>query len=229
MPAQATTSKKEYKRKGKKAKIPKKNLNKYQVKEVAKKVTQKMLNKNIETKHVLLSSPAPGPDPVTNLCTPLQLTVMTTGTGQNDILGAKCRLTSLWINYVLNIGDSTNIVRVIVFQDKMNNAVTPAFQGQLFTNGYVHPITSMYNTDLVPSRYHILYDRCIVLDTDDPQYCGHIRIKDFPKRTLEFQGGSPTIINAQAMGHLYFYVVSDSSLVTHPTIEYEVALFYKDA
>jgi len=194
---------------------------------IAKRVAYKVVNKNIETKHLYTQQDQ---FDVSNATVPYQLTTMTTGTYDNDILGSKCRLTSLWIRYTcyLSSTDSTNFIRVVVFQDKQQNLTTPSFQAQMFINSLTSPINAMYNVDSVPSRYAILYDKVVNIDEDDPTYYGSIRIRNFPKRTLEFEG-TPTVLNAVASGHVYVLFLSDSALPTHPKVAFDSALFYKDA
>lgn len=222
MPAQATTTQRPYRKKRFMKRFKRKD---YRMAKIAKQVAQKVVNRNVETKHDYSSQT--GID-VLALATDIQLTQMTTGTMDNDIIGSKCRLTSLYISYTLALGDSTNYVRLLVFQDKHQNLTTPNFQSQIFINSLVNPIGALYNVDVVPSRYSILYDKVVALDSDDPIHYGRIVIKRFPKRTLEFTS-TPTITNAIASGHVYFMVLSDSALVPSPKLSYDAAIFYKDA
>lgn len=228
MPGQGQMNKKAYRKPRRKTYIPRKNLNKYQVKAVAQKVAKKLLNREIETKHLYDGQ---GATAITTLGDAYQLTVMTTGTEHNDIIGVKCRVTSLWINYSLTVetGGQYNRVRLIVFQDKQLNTVTIPFQSQMFQDFSSRPITCMYNVDTVPSRYQILYDKVVTIDSDDPTYTGKIVIRSIPK-VVHFQD-DPTVTASIAQGHLYFFVVSDSlaGSVYHPQLEWSSAIFYKDA
>lgn len=225
MPAGAHINKKPYKKWNRKTYVPKRNLTKYQVKAVAQKVATKILNKEIETKFILDSNLNL---PLTAIASSFQLTPLTQGTEENEMIGNKVRLTSLWINYTLTVSDSYNMVRLVLIQDTEFNDTSVLLQQDVFNFGSTLPIVASYNTINVPNRFKILYDKVITLDQDDPAYYGKVVIRDFPLKTLEFRT-APTTVSAIGKGHLYWYMVSDSGLSGHPSITYSTSLFYKDA
>lgn len=134
--------------------------------------------------------------------------------GDTDVTrdGDSLYLRSMRVNGELVLGDTTNIVRVIVFQWLETDTPVPA---NILSSTYV----GTSNAPLAPyhhdSRrlFRILYDRKFVLNANRPNALydtGYLRI---PKRKVSYIAGGTTGSNK-----LWVLLISDSGAVVHPTI-----------
>lgn len=153
----------------------------------------------------------------------VRLTDIALGDTDENRNGDKVTLTSMRFNYELSIGDSTNFVRVALFQwcDSNNNG-DPIVSNCIQNNTY--PTLSTWHHDSVQSgKIKILYDKVYLLDSDDPVRVSYVEINKGFKRNLQFEGGGPS-----ARGHIYLLLLSDSAAAPNPTITYYCKTQFRD-
>lgn len=201
-----------------------KTVNSVQAAKIAARVAKKTASRQIETKHLPYQNVS---DNITNLGFVYLMSDLIQGTTDSDMIGTVCRPTSLWFRYGLKAGDPSNAVRMIFFQDQNQSSITPVVSDVL-PNVNLLGTNSMFNPDLVPGRFKIIYDKTHNLDADDPAYSGMVKLRNFPVRKIEFNG-NPVSTGSQAKGHIYLLLVSDSGFTTHPTISWDSLLYFKDA
>ncbi len=147
------------------------------------------------------------------------------GTSDINRIGDQIRLHSLELRLTANVIDSTNFVRVIVFQwfgDDTNDSPTAS---QLLVSGGSQPYNSPFQHDGY-SKFHILYDKVFSLATYYPNKAASVLISlnARPVRQIvRYYAGATTGNNKIFMG-----VCSDSGTSSHPFIDYYARLNFYD-
>lgn len=159
-----------------------------------------------------------------------------TGTTAGAVIGKQIRPTSLWMNINFNFGESSTLG-----DDKYNNIQFHIIQDLRPTTdlGDFAPtdlwfapndtgVVSIFNPDMVPSMIKVLHSGIVSLSANGlPTNMQAIKIKDFPS-TIDYQG-SPDSINPDASGKLWIACISDSAITPHPSVTYDLLLYYKDS
>lgn len=180
---------------------------------------QRKIQRNIETKFRLATySGSNIPD---SASTPINTLLNAVGQGdtQNARNGNQIFATGFYGKFVLAAGDSTNIVRVVMYIPKDSQYTF-----------YSSPpgITSLIDQD----KFTVLYDRYISLDTYNPQKVLTIARKwnRGSRRGIQCQySGTGSTESDPSKNPIYIYFVSDSSAVAHPTVTGNFRLYFKDA
>lgn len=126
----------------------------------------------------------------------------------------------------IQVADTTNIVRFIIFQWYMDTNVVgsaPTVSQILQSVGTAIGPMSGYNHD---GRYNfrILYDRTCFLDTTDKVQCGlQWYINKGLRRKMQFHGGA-----TGGKNKIYLLLLSDSGAATHPSVAYYNRTAYSD-
>lgn len=152
------------------------------------------------------------------------VTAVPQGVGDFQRIGSQINPKWLTVDFIFTYapGDITNVFRFIVFQWLMDNTSDAPSQAEMFAN-----ITAGYNlvspsTNYDKQRYHMLYDKVILMSYDKPQV--HIK-KTFRRlRPINFQDSVTT-----GQNHIYYGVVSDSGAVAHPLAIHYTRLMFSDA
>ncbi len=139
------------------------------------------------------------------------------GTTSSSRIGANIKLRSLKMKWVATLGDSTNLIRVLVFYWKPNDAVDVPQQSELFQNSSILSQPLKIN----PNRFTLLADLLIQLDTYHPVKTGEINLK--LGSNVSFVPGVDT-----GMNHVYLSCFSDSAGVPNPTFEFVGCVTYTD-
>lgn len=182
-------------------------------KTVAKVVKQVL--KSQEEKKFFLSSFSSGVD---STMQSNDLSQIPQGTSASARIGSNIRTVQLNLKWAAYIGDTTNILRVIIFHWKPNDAVDIPQQSEIFqTTGVLAPTLKNLN----PNRFTKLVDFLIPLDTYHPMKVGQFKLK--LGQLISYVPGLDT-----GMNHLYLSVFSDSGGVPNPTFEYVASLDYTD-
>lgn len=145
------------------------------------------------------------------------LTSIPNGTTVNSRIGSQIKLKKLILNWVCGIGDTTNLVRVLLFFWKPNDAVDLPQQSEIFQT------TSTYSPllKLNPSRYKPVKDFLLIFDTYHPVQKGSIEIN--LEQLVSYVPGVDT-----GMNHLYLGVYSDSGGVPNPSFEFNSSVEFVD-
>lgn len=139
--------------------------------------------------------------------------------GQTGYIGSTITNRRLALNYYIQAGDDTNQVRVIIGWSKKTLSLAD--------------IQTAVPSPLAPWRQTvkkalILYDKLHMVDTngDEGQQDCIVRRLNISLRNMKtvFEGSS----GPNVYGHLFMYVMSDSSAVPNPSIDFNYVLSYKD-
>lgn len=128
--------------------------------------------------------------------------------------------TSVQIRGLVNVADSHNQYRVIIFQ--WTPSTTPVI-ADILNLSTGHHTRSMYETDKA-NEYKILYDRVFLMVSSSgdavKQFNTKIRLS---RRKIQFIAGGTS-----GTRKVYMLVVSDSAAATHPCINCVAKLNYRD-
>lgn len=210
------SSKNYYKKSGKSSKA----LNKNQ-KNLVKKLINRSYNQKSEWKfHLTTVSGAA--DNAGGINTLSDITQNNTDTSRN---GDEVRLSTISIRYHWENGDSYNIARLIIFQWFSSSAAAPTV-ADLLTVDATEPVLSSYNTDRA-HQYKIMYDKCTLISEN---YSGHTNSSKVvykklraPRKQLKFRETTTVGTNK-----IFYLVISDSSIGSHPLLQMITRLNYTD-
>jgi len=156
---------------------------------------------------------------VSNTATLIDLTSI--GQGNNAItrVGASITVKSFEINSIFTIADTTNIIRMMVFEwIPSDTSDAPSSSELLLTASSVLSPVLPYK----PSRFKILYDKNLVLDTYHPILENKFKLK------LDHQVQYDLSVDTGSR-HLYLYLQSDSGASAHPGVAFNSVLKFVDA
>lgn len=142
------------------------------------------------------------------------------GDGDSQRNGDQITAKSIWLRYCVITGDTTNLIRVILFQ--WSDTTAPTAQDILLSPS-VDPVFSHWNHD-TRYKYKIMYDKThsTVTTTELAQQFVSVRKNNFKTRKLQYIGGSATV----GYNMLYILVVSDSGAAPNPGFQYYCKLNY---
>jgi len=192
------------------------------------KAVKSQIMRNMETKHTFVSATAQGIDNTS----PYQiwtLSAQAQGIGDDDMIGTKCVLRYLRINYTLTATNPIDTVRLIIFRDNEFSVNTDYDPNVLFQDYATLNQDCHYNTNL-KARYKVLYDRRHTLsDTSGalvPSKSGKISLS---LKSSKFQFVTNTSISgSQAKGHIYFLAFSNHAVAPYPIIRFHSKLTFKE-
>lgn len=133
--------------------------------------------------------------------------------GDTDVTrdGDQIYIRSLEMSWEVAVGDTYNIVRLIVLQ--WFPATTPTISDILLTSGNNDSVLSPYSHD-TRFQFKVLYDRKIHVNTDRPNMSLRFRIwRNFRFRRIQYIGGGTT-----GQNKIYILKISDSGAVPNPTM-----------
>lgn len=203
------------------AKRPRKALNKGQRKQVAQ-VAKRVLNNRTETK--IYDFPISSAISLSGtIFSMVNITQGDAGLDNRD--GQEILPTALKVHLTACKGDTQNFMRFVLFKWKPDSAVfAPTATDILKDAGTSNSAISHYNY-LTRGQYTILYDKKLYMESNDST-CQWVNLMIPGKRLgkVRYNVGSNT-----GTGHIYALAVSDSGAVSHPQLEAECRLFFKDS
>lgn len=167
----------------------------------------------------------------TSLSTTPSMTVLNivqqgdTGTTRD---GNKILMTMVDLRVQLVVSDPTNLIRCLVVYDRQSNGSNPSTVGITNILDTVAAASQTMAPQLQPTkrRYKILLDRLFTMDlVNKYTWMLHKRIK--VNRYTEYNGNAGSSADI-VTGGLYLIFVSDSSAISHPTMQFTAKMFYKD-
>lgn len=177
------------------------------------KIVKQVLNSNVEKKWVTTTYSSGIDSTLVNK----DLSTLSTGSTVNTRVGSQIRVKKLRLKWYAVIGDTTNIIRVILHYWRPNDAVDVPQQSELFQNSSIlSPLLK-----LNPNRFKMIKDLYITLDTYHPTQKGEIEID--LDQLISYVPGLDT-----GMNHLYLSYLSDSSGVPNPTFAFDASLDFVD-
>lgn len=194
-----------------------------------KAIADKEINRKQEKKFFDLYSNALAVSAAGNTCQ--NLVPLSQGAGdQGYRVGDKCDLCGLNYNVTFRIGDTTNIMRMILFQWRSTPGVTPA-QTDIMSYGVNAPeaVLSSYNHDN-GDRYTILLDKTVNLDSNNNSVMvkrGTLNLSR--KKKFRFQGTLNFVSDgSNTTNGIWALFISDSTAAGHPTVDYYFRTTYRD-
>lgn len=181
--------------------------------------TMKVLRSKTETKYWDDSESAVA---CTDIGAIYNLTEITQGDSDSSRDGDSVTAMSYQIRFSATVGDNDNIVRLVVFQWHDLNSLPSVGQILPYTSSSL-AVYAPYRHDTKP-MFKILADKVLILDSDDPIAYGKIFISKGFNRKIQFNTPSGSTIH----NGLYLLAVSNSGVVTHPSISYVSRCRYKD-
>lgn len=199
------------------------------VKRIARMEAKKVINGELESKTydeelTAATSVDSATGYVASLCAGI-----TRGTADNNFVGDVIDPTHLRIRMAINGNDSTNVIRVVLFQYKGGGG-TPTL-GTVFDGSvgfsYLSPYASNYS-----ELFNILFDEMYTtVGNGTASNCAansallvDIRVPSKKLRKVHFTSSA-----ALSSGDIWLIVASDSAAASHPTIKYSSRLYFKDA
>lgn len=154
---------------------------------------------------------------ISSTTTFLDLVTPGIGTGQNQRVGTSIQLDSVHFRGQFIIGDTTNVIRVLVFRWLVdNNSDVPSASELFDSTSDVFSGTILLN----PKRFKVLHDEVISMDTYHPTKVWNLKLKLNSRAT--FSSGT------SGVGHIYTALLSDSGGIPHPSVSYDYQLLWKD-
>jgi hypothetical protein len=157
-------------------------------------------------------------------------TQISTGTTYTTRVGNKIRVVRCEYNMLFTVADTTNVVRMIIFQWLGNSVMTgvPDWTDILDYGTSGVPTTDRDLVSLpVRSRnqdlYDILDDKIMLMSAYRPQVMARGVVH--PNLKNVFFDASSNL----GKNHIYVLLASDSTAVTHPTVSGEFRVIYEDA
>ncbi len=190
----------------------------HQVQALSKQVAKRQISRFTETKHQYNSDTGTGVSSAGGI---VELSNMAQGSTGETRDGNLIVLKSFSLKGEVVIGDTTNVLRVIIFRFKEID--DPIITDILETTG-AHAVRSAYNYDK-RKLYDILYDRRFRMDVANVNPLISIKLfgKKLGSKAVQFDTDTTSGTNK-----LWMLRVSDSGAVPNPTMNYYSETAYKD-
>lgn len=145
-----------------------------------------------------------------------------TTSAQGDTIreGDEVYMTSFQFRMVIQVADTTNLVRFIIFQWKTD--VSPTAGDILVNTSF--PLISPYAKD-TKNLYTIMYDRLFAVDTYNPQVVVQKYMTKGFTRKLYWEAGSSSV----GSNLIYILNASDSGAVSHPAYLFYPRINFTDS
>jgi hypothetical protein len=146
------------------------------------------------------------------------------GTAVNNRIGNNIFVRDVRINWNLLVADTTNLVRLTLVVWFPNDASDSIQLNEVYTDtgsGTRSCLAGINPTK--PSRFRLLHDELLSLDTYHPQLSGSIYKKFNNDQKVSFNSSGTT-----GMSKFFLIAVSDSSAIPDPSFNYEVLVNYTD-
>lgn len=207
-----------FRRKRRTIRRPKKSI-----KMMVKRVVNSAIRKNTELKYYDYATTTS----VDYAGTFYQLSAIAQGDTDVQRDGDKLTAKRCRIRGTVTTGDTTQVFRVICFRWKQNTLSVAPTQTYLLS-----PYTSSVQAAYCPMNHdtqanmQVLYDKTYVLNSvSKPQLLINISLNLSKLPKVSYDAGSTTNGNNQ----IYMYVVSDSAVATHPSINFISRLSFVDS
>lgn len=185
-----------------------------------KAFVKRQIKKNQELKFFDLTGGADNVD-----YTGLTYDLVAIAQGDTDITrdGDKIMPTSMQIRMSFNIGDATNVMRLVVFRWKGYDSVDAPTTAKIFqfTGSIIGPRSPFLHDQR--SRFEVLLDELINLDAGHTMHTLNTSFA-LAKKQIEYNAGTTV-----GMNKLYMCVISDSGAATHPTVTFGIRTYFTDS
>lgn len=131
------------------------------------------------------------------------ITLISQGQTSLTRIGDQITLDKIEYRFFLLYGDTTNLVRFVLFQ--WNDSVPPVLT-DIFQDPVTYPVSTQYNRDNQGSKVlKILKDETFILNSTSQPLKTSNWVLNFKKKII-FESGTTT-----GVGHIYYAFVSDST------------------
>lgn len=162
-------------------------------------------------------------------------TVQDLANTQSQRIGNEVEIKHIQFNYSLDVADSANIFRVVLFQwFQQDESNFPTIGDIFMNNGAGYPWLDMYNYEN-KKNFKILYDRTHSLSSSAGNPFTTVVKQKFygkriPMKRVKFYSNAESGFAARLVkGNIYYMFISDSAVIAHPTIKFATRLLYTDA
>jgi hypothetical protein len=159
-----------------------------------------------------------GPSSVSTSIAFAGLSGIPAGVTNGQRVGTSVDIERILLNGQWVIGDTTQIVRVLVFKWNVDNTSDTPQSSEIFDFAN-DPLAPM--VQFKPKRFKMLFDHIWTMDTYHPTELVRIDIKVKIKQTFDI--GVNTGIN-----NVYLALISDSGAVPNPTFTWDSQVWYTD-
>lgn len=146
------------------------------------------------------------------------ITAVAAGSGSTNRIGNRISIQSIMLRFGLTSADTSNFFRIVLFQWCPSSDTAPTWEDLFeYGNGAVGLTSTEFFSPYRIGRtqsFKIISDKFVTLDVDDLVKTHYVLQKKGYKKTISFQNSAN-----EGNNHIFLLVVSDSSAVTHPTIE----------
>jgi len=150
-----------------------------------------------------------------------KLTTIPQGDTDTTRDGDHIKLTKCWCNLAVSVGDATNVVRVIVFRwNQDDSSVAPTVNDITQSVSAYSPI---HRDNERAHKFDVIFDKFFSVSNVGPG-CASVEWRKPLKSIIAFQATANT-----GTGHLYMYIISDSSAVPHPGVNLIWRTYYTDS
>lgn len=178
------------------------------------KLIDQRINQNSEQKHYDTTYGSA----VSSTGITIQMTGVAQGDGDNQRIGDSIQFSELSFRMLFENIDNYNVLRMLVVQWHPNDAVDPCEVTKVLNSAsYLSNLNWHRRSD-----YRVLYDNMFKVDSDDPVAIKKVVIKNKVRKVL-YNEGTPT-------GHnqIFLIIISDSTTINHPQVNYHRRLTYYD-
>jgi hypothetical protein len=159
---------------------------------------------------------------VTTTGTVIDFSPIPQGVGNNQRTGDEIQVEHIDFKSTLFCGDTTNVMRITFVRSKGNSVQSLT---NLLSNGHAgsYEVNSIY-TPYYEKRFRILSDKMYAMalngytSTITDSY--HIPVK----QKIAYQPGNTTYVD----GQIVLYLLSDSAIVTNPSIDFCARIWFRD-
>ncbi len=146
------------------------------------------------------------------------LTSLSQGTNAVTRVGSSITVKSLEMDMVCTIADTTNLVRLRIFEwiPSDTSDVPSLSELQYYSSSVISPLLPYK-----PSRFRLLHDHMFILDTYHPYQRHKFKLK--LNHTVQYDLSVDT-----GSRHIYMALQSDSGAASHPAVAYNALLKFVD-
>lgn len=162
-------------------------------------------------------------------------TILDLANSQSGRIANEIEVVHIQWNFQIIGADSSNVFRIIIFQWMVDNSQDqPAVGDIVMGTGAFFPHLEPLNYQN-KAKYRIMYDKTHQLSTaagNDLTINRHVSFygKKIPVKKLKYTDNTQNGFGAYMVkGAIYYMLVSDSSVVSHPTINWKVRMLFTDA
>jgi len=191
---------------------------------IATRAAKKVLSKNVERKHFEVANTNVS---ISTTATVNALTYPTQGVGENDRIGNEISLRWVKLKYYLTVADTTNMIRMIIFQWHVDTAIQNPGIGDILldpTSNYAI-VSPLVDKEGKRRKFTILSDKVSTLATQGTANTfKKVYIPKGFKRRLGFNSNNVTT----GLDQIFMAVISDSAASLHPTMTWYTDACFTD-